>query len=82
MVVKAVVGTGAVITVTSPKLLACTNFQMIEWEGPRIIMANGSTASPPESTLITVQLYNKLAKGNAVVMQNGGNRFTIRKQFP
>ena len=51
MIVKAVIDTGAVSTVISPKLLACTKFQMAAWEGPRIIMANGSTASPLGATL-------------------------------
>jgi predicted aspartyl protease len=72
MIVKAVIDTGAVSTVISPKLLACTKFQMTAWEGPRIIMANGSTASPLGATLITKQLHNKMAKGKAVVMQMGG----------
>jgi hypothetical protein len=69
MIVKAVVDTRAVITVISPKLLACTKFQMTAWEGPRIIMANGSTASPLGATLITIQLHKKSAKGKAVVIQ-------------
>ncbi len=79
--VKAVVDTGAVITVISPKLLACTNFQMTELEGPRIIMANGSTASPIGATLITVQIHNKVATGNAVVMQMEGIDLLLGNDF-
>lgn len=79
--VKAVVDTGAVITVISPKLLACTNFQMTELEGPRIIMANGSTASPIGATLITVKLHNKVATGNAVVMQMEGIDLLLGNDF-
>ena len=72
MVVKAVVDTGAVITVISPKLLACTRFQRTAWDGPRIIMANGSTATPLGDSLITVQLHNKFARGKAVIMEIEG----------
>jgi predicted aspartyl protease len=81
MMVKAVVDTGAVITVISPKLLACTNFQITEWEGPRVIMANGSTASPIGATLITVKLHNKVATGNAVVMQMEGIDLLLGNDF-
>ena len=81
MIVKAVVDTGAVITVISPKLLTCTKFQMTAWEGPRIIMANGSTASPLGATLITVQLHNKIAKGKAVVMQMEGIDLLLGNDF-
>jgi hypothetical protein len=81
MIVKTVVDTGAVITVISLKLLACTKFQMTAWEGPRIIMANGSTASLLGATLITVQLHNKIAKGKAVVMQMEGIDLLLGNDF-
>ena len=81
MIVKAVVDTGAVIAVISPKLLACTKFQMTAWEGPRIIMANGSTASPLGATMITIQLHNKIAKEKAVVMQMEGIDLLLGNDF-
>jgi hypothetical protein len=81
MVVKAVVDTGAVITVISLKLLACTKCQMTAWEGPRIIMANGSTASPLGFTLITIQLHKKITKGKAVVMEMEGINLLLGNDF-
>jgi hypothetical protein len=52
MVVKAVVDTGAVIIVISPKLLTCTEFKLNSWYGPNIVMANGATVSPIGSAYI------------------------------
>ncbi len=69
MVVKAVVDTGAVITIISPKLLKCTQFALESWHGPNIVMANGETVSPMGAAYITVTLHNKMAMGTALVLQ-------------
>lgn len=69
MVVKAVVDTGAVITVISPKLLKCTQFTLESWHGPNIVLVNGATVSPIGAAYITVTLHTKIAMGTALVMQ-------------
>jgi len=81
MVVKAVVGTGAVITVISPKLLTCTEFKLDSWYGPNIVMANGTTVSPIGAAYITVTVHNKLVTGTAVVMHMEGMDLLLGNDF-
>jgi len=81
MVVKAVVDTGAVITVISPKLLTCTEFKLDSWYGPNIVMANGTTVSPIGAAYITVTVHNKLVTGTAFVMHMEGMDLLLGNDF-
>ena len=70
--VLAVVDTGAAVTVISPQLQQRTEFALCPWVGPRIVMANGVTATPLGSATISIQYFKGTARGVAVVLKMDG----------
>ena len=79
--ILAIVDTGAAVTVISPELLAKAGFQLKAWTGPRILMANGTPASPVGSAEITVRHENGSAKGLAVVFKMEGIDLLLGNDF-
>ena len=79
--VLAVVDTGAAVTVISPQFLEKTRFRSRPWNGPRIIMANGSPSHPIGSAHIIITHRNGSASGEAVVMGMTGIDLLLGNDF-
>ena len=75
------VDTGAAVTVLSPQLLQRTEFALCPWVGPRIVMANGVTATPLGSATISIHHLKGTARGVAVVLQMDGIDLLLGNDF-
>lgn len=76
-----VVDTGAVVTVITPQYLKKTPFKIHEWTGPKVLMANGSLATPLGGTHIVVKHKNCIASGEALVLEMNGIDLLIGNDF-
>ena len=79
--VKAVIDTGAALSVIHPEFLKTTTFTKEKWEGPRVIMANGTTAEPLGGAEISIEHQQGKAKGLALVLEMDGIDLLLGNDF-
>ncbi len=75
--VSAIVDTGAEISIISPLLLEKTRFKLLKWEGPSIMMANGSTTVPIGAAFIRIEHLSGSAEAKVIVMEMNGNELLL-----
>ena len=71
--VLVVLDTGADLTVVSPKWIRKHNIELNAWDGPTLVMANGTEAEVMGSIEIEVSNSRGKATGTAVVMKLNGH---------
>lgn len=79
--VKAMIDTGAAVSVISPGLVNTLALPVVPWEGPCIAMANGQPGVPSGAVDLLITHPKGQARGKALVMDMGGVALLLGNDF-
>ena len=79
--VEAVVDTGAAVTVISPRLLEKTTFKLHGWKGAKVLMANGTKATPIGGANIIIRHERGKAQGEALMLDMDSINLLLGNDF-
>jgi transposase InsO family protein len=80
-IIEAVIDTGAAVTVISPQLAESMGCTITNWDGPKIVMANGAEEAELGQTHLTIVDGTQKAVGKALVMKMKGVELLMGNSF-